>query len=150
MLVAVSRLASVTLSNGANEPAAVGVPDTTPVEGSIVTPAGKVPLDSDHVYGAVPLLITPAFDVYALLICPVVGRVGHVTDSKAPMENEANVLDAVVTLPVTASVTMTVTTGVNEPDTVGVPATAPEDELIVSPAGNPVADHAAESGAPGV
>jgi hypothetical protein len=35
-------------------PAAVGVPLTSPVAGSIVKPAGKVPLETVNVFGEVP------------------------------------------------------------------------------------------------
>src|SRR5262245_39777977 len=35
-------------------PVAVGVPEITPVPAASVSPAGSVPLASDHVYGGVP------------------------------------------------------------------------------------------------
>ena len=37
-------------------PTVVGVPDSTPVAGSRVIPAGRVPLLMDQVYGPVPPL----------------------------------------------------------------------------------------------
>ena len=36
-------------------PAVVGVPDIVPVDELIVKPAGKLPLDIDHVIGVVPV-----------------------------------------------------------------------------------------------
>ena len=54
--VAVWLLASVTLTVKLDVPAAVGVPDSTPVEAFRVIPAGSVPALTDHAYGAVPPL----------------------------------------------------------------------------------------------
>ena len=45
---------SVTRSDSANSPAVCGVPETTPVAASIVTPAGRLPDASDHAYGPTP------------------------------------------------------------------------------------------------
>jgi hypothetical protein len=52
------------LITGLNEPAAVGVPEMTP-DAFIVTPVGKVPLNTDQVYAAVPPVTVIVVDVYA-------------------------------------------------------------------------------------
>ncbi len=45
---------SVTFAVNGNEPAAVGVPDTTPDAGSRLKPGGSDPESSDQAYGGVP------------------------------------------------------------------------------------------------
>src|SRR5580700_5902662 len=47
-------LASVTFTVKLDVPAAVGVPDNTPVEPFSVIPSGRLPLLTDQVYGPVP------------------------------------------------------------------------------------------------
>ena len=42
------------------EPAEVGVPDTTPVDGSNTSPPGRAPEDTVNVIGAVPVVVTVA------------------------------------------------------------------------------------------
>ena len=54
--VAVWLLASVTLIVKFDVPAAVGVPDSSPVEAFRVIPAGRLPPLTDHAYGPVPPL----------------------------------------------------------------------------------------------
>ena len=51
---AVTPFAPVTVIVIVDVPAAVGVPLTSPVAGSIVKPAGKVPLETANVFGEVP------------------------------------------------------------------------------------------------
>ena len=51
---AVIPLAPVTVIVTVEVPAVVGVPLTSPVAGSIVKPAGKVPLETAYVFGEVP------------------------------------------------------------------------------------------------
>jgi hypothetical protein len=69
-LVAVASAVSVTLTTGVNVPDTVGVPEITPVDELIVTPAGNVPAVTDHVYGVVPPVAATVVEVYATLICP--------------------------------------------------------------------------------
>ena len=52
--VAVSELASVTLTVKLLVPVPVGVPEITPVLEASASPAGKVPAEMDQVYGVVP------------------------------------------------------------------------------------------------
>ena len=42
------------------EPTEVGVPDTTPVDGSNTNPAGRAPDDTVNVIGPVPVAVTVA------------------------------------------------------------------------------------------
>jgi hypothetical protein len=58
--VPVLPFASVTWTVTAEEPAAVGVPEITPVVASIVKPVGKVPVLSVKLNGSAPLLTTRA------------------------------------------------------------------------------------------
>ena len=51
---AVTPLAPVTVIVIVDVPAVVGVPLTSPVAGSIVKPAGKVPLETANVFGDTP------------------------------------------------------------------------------------------------
>ena len=46
--------ASATVAVKVNVPVAVGVPETMPVVVPSVSPAGRLPLVMDHVYGVVP------------------------------------------------------------------------------------------------
>jgi hypothetical protein len=50
--------------------ALVGVPAINPLEAFRVTPTGRVPLKSDHVYGAVPPLAANVVE-YAVPTCPL-------------------------------------------------------------------------------
>jgi hypothetical protein len=54
---------SVTLITGLNEPDTVGVPEITPVVVFNDTPVGKTPLNTDHVYAAVPPVTVKVVDV---------------------------------------------------------------------------------------
>ena len=54
VLVAVAELASVTCTVKVDVPLVVGVPDMTPVEGFRAKPAGRVPEETDQVYGDEP------------------------------------------------------------------------------------------------
>jgi hypothetical protein len=53
-LVAVSALASVTLTVKVLVPVPAGVPEITPVVEASANPAGKVPEVTDQLYGVVP------------------------------------------------------------------------------------------------
>jgi hypothetical protein len=50
----------VAVSVNVTEPAEVGVPDTTPVDGSKTSPAGRAPDDTVNVIGPVPDAVTVA------------------------------------------------------------------------------------------
>ena len=112
-------------------PFAVGVPETTPVAGVSVSPAGRLPELIDHVYPGVP---PPASKVceYATPLVPeasteeaIESGVGETTIEVAP--------DAVCAgLP--ESVTLTVKLDV--PLAVGVPEIAPVEGLRERPLGN--------------
>jgi hypothetical protein len=52
--VTVNALASVTFTVKVLEPVPVGVPEITPVVEASASPAGKVPEETDQLYGAVP------------------------------------------------------------------------------------------------
>jgi len=114
-------------------PAAVGVPLMTPVEGAIVTPAGR-PL-ADHVRAPVPPTAATVA-VYATLTLAL-GSVAVVI-VKTGFTVRVKVFDAVKWVGAVASVTVTVTELV--PAT-GVPEIVPVPELMLSSAGKPVADH---------
>jgi hypothetical protein len=58
------------LITGLNVPDTVGVPEITPVDALIVTPAGNVPAVNDHTYGVVPPVPVTVVGAYATLICP--------------------------------------------------------------------------------
>ena len=107
---------------------AVGVPAMTPVEALIVRPAGR-PV-ADHVYGVFP----PFAAIGTLVAVPVAAPCipGLVTTTPVVQLN--------VALPVTFRVSFAVTVTLAVPAAVGVPETAPVEELIDNPAGRPVAD----------
>ena len=50
----------VAVSVNVAEPAEVGVPDTTPVDGSKTSPPGRAPEDTVNVTGPVPVAVTVA------------------------------------------------------------------------------------------
>jgi fumarate reductase subunit C len=110
-----------------NDPDAVGVPLTAPVEVFSVSPAGNVPT-IENVYGEVPPVTAIAGLLNATPTSPVVAVAEQVTCGP-PM-----IVIGQVALPATplASVTWIE----NEPAAVGVPVTAPVDVFSVSPAGN--------------
>src|SRR5579872_2103275 len=100
--VADTLLASVTLTVKLDVPAAVGVPESTPVEALSVIPAGSVPLLTDQVYGAVPPL-TVSVNEYAAPTSPDGGAVGPGAGDVVT----ARVIE-VVAMPPFASITLTV------------------------------------------
>ena len=53
-LVAVSRLASCTLAVNVLVPIAVGVPEIVPEEALRTRPLGRVPVETDQIYGDCP------------------------------------------------------------------------------------------------
>src|SRR3990172_5132546 len=53
-LAVIAALASLTCTVKVDVPVVVGVPDMTPVEGSRAKPAGRVPDETDQVYGIFP------------------------------------------------------------------------------------------------
>lgn len=116
-------------------PAAVGVPVICPVLGLMLSPAGN-PV-ADQLYGCMP----PSADTAALYAVPTVplGSVAVVMESSAGAMTTVNVLLVVCGVGAPESVTVTVTEFV--PGVVGVPVICPVLVLMLSPAGNPAADH---------
>jgi len=55
-LVCVGFSASATVAVKLTVPAAVGVPEMIPSDGTRLSPAGRLPEEIDHVYGAAPPL----------------------------------------------------------------------------------------------
>src|SRR5579883_1637888 len=107
-------------------PAAAGVPVTAPVEALRVSPAGRLPLDTENVYGAVPPVTAIAGLLKATPASPCVfGQ--EVTDGPLAMVME-QVADPVAPA---ASFTWML----KLPATCGVPVTAPVEALSVNLAG---------------
>jgi hypothetical protein len=115
-------------------PAAVGMPDMTPVPALMVKPAGS-PLAAQE-YGCVP----PAASASAAYDVPVIpiGNDAVVIESPELITSDS-VFVAVRTVGVELSVTVIVTEA--EPAAVGVPVICPVEALMARPAGNPAADH---------
>ena len=125
-------LESVTVIEGVLVPVAVGVPEIAPEE-FMLRPAGS-PV-AVQVYGAVP----PPATIEAEYAAPVkpLGSEAVVIDRPAPIVMESVDVETLRWLGELESVT--VIEGVLVPEAVGVPEMAPE-ELILRPAGSPVAD----------
>lgn len=118
--VAVVKTLSVTLTVTVNEPNVLGVPEISPFVAR-VTPVGKLPESSDHVYGGTP----PDADSVALygVFCIPFGNDVVLTTSAgadAWMVNGNAPDDAVL-----AAESCTCSVTENEPLTVGVPDTVP-------------------------
>ena len=131
--VAVRFAASVAVTVTLLVPAVVGVPEIAPVDELMLTPAGRpvadhvtVPLAPEAVNDT--LTGEPTFTATAELDGVIVNDTG----------DTVMVTVAVAVLPA-ASFAVTVTLDV--PTAVGVPEIAPVDELMLTPAGRPVADH---------
>jgi hypothetical protein len=115
--------------------AAVGVPVIAPVAALNESPAGKVPLVSDHVYGAVPP-VAPKVAEYALPTCPFAKEVVVIERS---LGAAAVIVSARLTLLVGAGLLASVTLNVSGmllTATVGVPLIAPVAAFSDKPAGN--------------
>src|ERR1700689_1169080 len=110
-----------------NEPAAVGVPVTAPVDVFSVRPAGKVPI-IENVYGAVPPVTVIAPLLNGAPTSPVVPVAEQVTCGP-----EIIVYGQVV---VAVTPFASVTWMEKEPAAAGVPVTAPVAVFSVRPAGN--------------
>ena len=120
-------------------PSAVGQPEIVPFDELMVTPAGR-PL-ADHV--TVPLL--PETE-NVMLTCEFT-----VTDTVVREGVIENVVTGVGVVPVTVmriaavavwpTLSVAVTVTLNVPAAVGAPEIVPFDELMVTPAGRPLADH---------
>lgn len=125
---------SVTVTFTVLVPAAVGIPVICPVLALMLSPAGN-PV-ADQLYGVMP----PSAATVALYAAPTVplGSVAVVIESNAGAIVTVNVLVAVCGVGVPESVTVTFTVLV--PAAVGVPVICPVLVLMLSPAGNPVAD----------
>ena len=130
----VGLVESVTVIETVLAPAAVGVPVIAPVDGSMLSPAGR-PV-ADHVYGVVPpLALTVA--LYAAPATP-------------PGSDDVVMFSGAMTVSVRFAVavrwdglleSVTVIATVLAPAAVGVPLICPVEALRVNPAGSPVADH---------
>jgi hypothetical protein len=122
---------SVTCTVNDAVPAAVGVPEITPVDATRLNPAGGAPALTLQLYGVVPPLACSAVE-YAVPAVPpgsdVVVTVGACCAAATAM------LSAFVPVLFAASVTCTVNDAV--PAVVGVPEIAPVDATRLNPAGN--------------
>src|SRR5580658_3429220 len=108
-----------------NEPVAVGVPVTAPVEVFRVRPAGNVPT-IENVYGATPPVT---------VIGPLLN--GTPTSPVLVPEHVIEIEGVIVmTHPVAVPPSESVTLMEKLPDAVGVPVTAPVEVFRVKPAGN--------------
>jgi hypothetical protein len=123
--------ASVTCTVNDAVPAAVGVPEITPVEAARTNPAGNVPALTLQLYGVVPPFACSVVE-YAVPAVPpgsdVVVTVGGCAAAATVM------LNAFVPVLFAASVTCTVNDAV--PAAVGVPEITPVDATRLNPAGN--------------
>ena len=120
---AVGVVESVTFTVNVNEPDAVGVPESVPVDAARLMPAGKAPELMLQLNGVVPPLAAKVVE-YAVPTCPEgTEPVVIVTGVTAAATVTVNDLVAVCAVGVVESVTFTV--NVNEPDTVGVPEIVP-------------------------
>ena len=123
--------ASVTCTVNDAVPAAVGVPEITPVDATRLNPAGNVPALTLQVYGVVPPLACSVVE-YAVPAVPpgsdVVVTVGGCGAAATAM------LKAFVPVLFAASFTCTVNDTV--PAAVGVPEITPVDATRFNPAGN--------------
>ena len=129
---AVRPNASVTVAFTVDVAAVVGVPETTPVPAPIDSPAGR-PV-ADHVYGDAP----PGALIVRLAGWPIVACcVAGVTTDNAVATFQLYARGALGIFAALVATTFTE----NVPAALGVPVTAPVDELIVNPVGRPVADH---------
>jgi hypothetical protein len=54
VVVCTGEPASLTVTPNEKLPFPVGFPEMTPVDGARLSPAGRLPEEMDHVYGAVP------------------------------------------------------------------------------------------------
>ena len=114
----------------------VGVPDTSPVLGSIVIPAGSVPALTKYVYGVYPpvTLLNGLKLVMAIFCVALTVVVAPVVAVRAAFTVKETV-EVVVATTLLASLTLNVTLAVVY-IAVGVPDTRPVLLLIVIPAGN--------------
>ena len=123
--------ASFTCTVNDTVPAAVGVPEITPVDATRFNPAGNVPALTLQLYGVVPPLACSVVE-YAVPAVPpgndVVVTVGGCAAAATAM------LKAFVPVLFAASVTCTVNDTV--PAAVGVPEITPVDATRLNPAGN--------------
>src|SRR5271167_1235941 len=130
---AVGVVESVAFAVNVNEPDAVGVPESVPVDAARLMPAGKAPDLLLQLNGVVPPLAAKVVE-YAVPTCPEgTEPVVIVTGETAAATVMVSDSVAVCAVGVVESVTFTV--NVNEPDTVGVPESVPVDAARLMPAG---------------
>lgn len=113
-------------------PAALGVPEITPLLPARLRPPGSEPEATLHVYGGVPPEAW-RFAEYAVLVDPC-GRALVVMASGCGPDVEIVMLSCFVAALLLASTTLTVKDEV--PDAVGVPEIAPLLAVSVKPVGN--------------
>ena len=126
----VARL-SVTRMVKLNEPSAVGVPLSVPPDERL-SPPGKGPEATDHVYGVVPPVAAKACE-YAVPTEPA-GRVDPVEMARGGTGELIVNANALSTVCRTAPLSLTLMVKLNEPAAVGVPLNMPP-AVRVSPAG---------------
>jgi hypothetical protein len=122
---------SVTCTVNDAVPAAVGVPEITPVDATRLIPAGKAPALTLQLYGVVPPLACSVVEYDVPAVPPgsdVVVTVGGWAAATTAM------LNAFVPVLFAESVTCTVNDAV--PAAVGVPEITPVDPARLNPAGN--------------
>jgi len=128
--VAVFAPAPFTPTKKLDVPAAVGVPEITPVLAASVSPAGKLPCAMLHVYGFVPLVAASVAE-YAV---PTVPPPRLVVVMRTMSAMYTTMLSACVTLWLALSTTITVKFDVAA--VVGLPEITPVLAFSVNPAGS--------------
>ena len=123
--------ASVTCAVNDIVPAAIGVPEITPVDATRLNPAGSVPALTLQLYGVVPPLACSVVEYVVPTVAPGSDVVVTVGDCGAAATAILNTLVAVL---FAASFTCTVNDTV--PDVVGVPEITPVDATRLNPGGN--------------
>lgn len=113
-------------------PAVVGFPVSAPVDGFNDTPAGRVPAETDHVYGVRP----PVAETACEYPVPVIPSGSVVVDT--PSGANTSIVNAWVARRPSVSVTLTVND--DDPVAVGVPDTTPVVEFNEAHDGNEPAD----------
>lgn len=129
---------SVTLAVKVAVPLEVGVPAIVPVEGTRLSPAGKLPDAMDHLYGVVPPLACNACEYAAPTL--TAGSTGGLMAKVVGLTKIAVVADADCA---GALLSVTVAMKAAVPLAAGVPEMAPVDDVRANPAGNfpEVIDH---------
>jgi hypothetical protein len=120
--------ALVARTTNVNDPTAVGVPDSTPVEAFSVNPVGNEPEKVENVGLGEPV----AVKVYEYAV-PGVPDAGGDSFTNEGAAATATVIGALSSLP---PLFVARTTKVNDPPVVGVPDSTPVEAFSVNPVGN--------------